>query len=125
MLLLSFPLGMMMQGMFAGIGATISEAYPSAVRATGYGIAYNVGRVIASLFPLTVGTLSTGKVDLGIAIAVVAGTGYAVVIIAASLLPETRGLKLEQLDAEADSTAATAPTGAAPASAAQPARSTH
>ena len=102
MLLLSFPLGMMMQGMFAGIGATISEAYPSAVRATGYGISYNVGRVIASFFPLTVGTLSTGKVDLGIAIAVVAGTGYAVVIVAASLLPETKGLNLQHLDAGLD-----------------------
>ena len=124
MLLLSFPLGMMMQGMFAGIGATISEAYPSAVRATGYGIAYNVGRVIASLFPLTVGTLSSGKVDLGIAIAVVAGTGYAVVIIAASLLPETRGLKLEQLDAEAGSAAAAQADGAT-ASRAKPARSAH
>ncbi|MEG0975494.1 MAG: MFS transporter [Comamonas sp.] len=100
MLVLSFPLGMLMQGMFAGIGATISEAYPSAVRATGYGISYNVGRVIASLFPLTVGTLSTGTVDLGIAIAVVAGTGYAVVIIAASLLPETKGIRLDEVDAQ-------------------------
>lgn len=109
MLFLSFPLGMLMQGMFAGIGATISEAYPSAVRATGYGVSYNVGRVIASLFPLTVGTLSTGSVDLGIAIAVVAGTGYALVIIAASLLPETRGIDLAEVDAQNPAEATPAP----------------
>jgi len=46
MLLLGFPLGVMMQGVFSGIGATISESYPNDVRATGYGVSYNVGRVI-------------------------------------------------------------------------------
>lgn len=115
MLVLSFPLGMMMQGMFAGIGATISEAYPSAVRATGYGVSYNVGRVIASLFPLTVGTLSSGQIDLGIAIAVVAGIGYTVVIITASMLPETRGIALDSLDSEAAASTPATQTPGAPA----------
>lgn len=96
MLLLGFPLGVLMQGVFAGIGATISESYPNDIRATGYGVSYNIGRVIGSLFPLSVGWLSSGRTSLPIAIAIVAGAGYAMVVGAALLLPETRGMDLDQ-----------------------------
>lgn len=98
MLFLGFPLGILMQGMFSGIGATISESYPSSVRATGYGVSYNVGRVIGSFFPLAVGSLSTGPLGLGLSIAVVAGVGYALVIVSALLLPETKGLDLNDIE---------------------------
>ncbi|ARP90228.1 MFS transporter [Bordetella genomosp. 9] len=98
MLFLGFPMGILMQGMFSGIGATISESYPSSVRATGYGVSYNVGRVIGSFFPLSVGWLSGGSLGLGVSIAVVAGVGYAVVIISALMLPETNGLDLSRID---------------------------
>ena len=98
MLFLGFPLGILMQGMFAGIGATISESYPNSVRATGYGVSYNCGRVIASFFPLTVGWLSTGHMSLGLAIAGVAGAGYLVVIVSALVLPETKGLNLDAIE---------------------------
>ena len=96
MLFLGFPLGVLMQGVFAGIGATISESYPNDIRATGYGVSYNVGRVIGSLFPLTVGWLSTGRTSLPMAIAIVAGVGYMMVMGAALLLPETKGMDLGQ-----------------------------
>ncbi|WP_454733848.1 MULTISPECIES: MFS transporter [Cupriavidus] len=96
MLFLGFPLGVLMQGVFAGIGATISESYPNDIRATGYGVSYNVGRVIGSLFPLSVGWLSTGRTSLPLAIAIVAGVGYALVMGAALLLPETSGIDLGQ-----------------------------
>lgn len=97
MLFLGFPLGVAMQGMFSGIGATISESYPNSVRATGYGVSYNIGRVIGSFFPLAVGAASSGYLSLGMSIAVVAGAGYVLVTIAALLLPETKGLDLRQL----------------------------
>lgn len=96
MLFLGFPLGVLMQGVFAGIGATISESYPSDIRATGYGVSYNIGRVIGSLFPLTVGWLSNGHLSLPLAIALVAGVGYTIVVGAALLLPETHGMDLDQ-----------------------------
>lgn len=96
MLFLGFPLGVLMQGVFSGIGATIAESYPNDIRATGYGVSYNLGRVIGSLFPLSVGWLSTGRTSLAIAIAIVAGVGYAMVMLAAALLPETRGIDLGQ-----------------------------
>ncbi|WP_454727323.1 MULTISPECIES: MFS transporter [Cupriavidus] len=96
MLFLGFPLGVLMQGVFAGIGATISESYPNDIRATGYGVSYNIGRVIGSLFPLSVGWLSSGRTSLPLAIAIVAGVGYALVMGAALLLPETSGIDLGQ-----------------------------
>lgn len=103
MLFLGFPLGVLMQGVFSGIGATISESYPNDIRATGYGVSYNIGRVIGSFFPLSVGWLSTGRTSLPLAIAVVAGAGYAMVVIAALLLPETTGMKLEDAGEASDS----------------------
>ncbi|MFJ5383132.1 MFS transporter [Cupriavidus sp. CER94] len=96
MLFLGFPLGVLMQGVFSGIGATISESYPSSVRATGYGVAYNLGRVIGSFFPLAVGWLNSGRTSLALAIAMVAGVGYALVMVSAALLPETSGIDLGQ-----------------------------
>jgi MFS family permease len=96
MLFLGFPLGVLMQGVFAGIGATISESYPNDIRATGYGVSYNIGRVIGSLFPLAVGVLSGGHTSLPLAIAIVAGAGYMMVVGAALLLPETQGMDLDK-----------------------------
>ncbi|MEN7526853.1 MULTISPECIES: MFS transporter [unclassified Cupriavidus] len=118
MLFLGFPLGVLMQGVFSGIGATISESYPSAVRATGYGVSYNLGRVIGSFFPLAVGWLNSGRTSLALAIAMVAGVGYAVVIVSAALLPETSGIDLNQAgggDDQEDPAAAQAPVAARPA----------
>ena len=96
MLFLGFPLGVLMQGVFSGIGATISESYPSSIRATGYGVSYNLGRVIGSFFPLAVGWLNSGRTTLALAIAMVAGVGYALVMVSAALLPETSGIDLGQ-----------------------------
>ncbi|MBU64111.1 MAG: MFS transporter [Cupriavidus sp.] len=113
MLFLGFPLGVLMQGVFSGIGATISESYPSSVRATGYGVSYNLGRVIGSFFPLAVGWLNSGRTTLALAIAMVAGVGYALVMVSAALLPETSGIDLGQAgggdDGDEPTTAAAAP----------------
>ncbi|PLQ02385.1 MFS transporter [Cupriavidus pauculus] len=111
MLFLGFPLGVLMQGVFSGIGATISESYPSSVRATGYGVAYNLGRVIGSFFPLAVGWLNSGRTSLALAIAMVAGVGYALVMVSAALLPETSGIDLGQAGG-GDHDDATEPAGA-------------
>ncbi|WP_408287906.1 MFS transporter [Paraburkholderia sediminicola] len=100
MLFLGFLLGVLMQGTFSGIAATISETYPNEIRATGYGVAYNVGRVIGSVFPFAVGWLSTGHLSLGWSIPLVAGVGYLFVIVAAWLLPETNGIRLDDVAAD-------------------------
>jgi MFS family permease len=93
MLLLGFPLGIVVQGIFAGVGAYLSELYPNAIRGSGQGFCYNLGRGLGSFFPILVGVLSQGM-SLVKAIGMVAGTGYLLVIVAALLLPETRGKAL-------------------------------
>ncbi|AIO66426.1 MFS transporter [Burkholderia oklahomensis] len=93
MLLLGFPLGIVVQGIFAGVGAYLSELYPGAIRGSGQGFCYNLGRGIGSFFPILVGSLSQ-SMSLVKAIGLVAGSGYLLVIVAALVLPETKGKSL-------------------------------
>jgi MFS family permease len=93
MLLLGFPLGIVVQGIFAGVGAYLSELYPNAIRGSGQGFCYNLGRGLGSFFPILVGVFSQ-TMSLVKAMGVVAGAGYLLVIVAAVLLPETKGREL-------------------------------
>jgi MFS family permease len=97
MLVLGFPLGFFASGIFSGMGAFLTELFPSRVRGTGQGFAYNFGRGIGALFPALVGYLS-GTLSLGAAIGIFAVSAYALVIIAALLLPETKGRVLKVYD---------------------------
>jgi MFS family permease len=94
MLVLGFPLGFAASGIFGGMGAFLTELYPSAVRATGQGFAYNFGRGIGALFPSLVGYLSKGS-GLAVAIGMFAGGAYLIVLLTTLLLPETKGRTLE------------------------------
>jgi MFS family permease len=94
MLILGFPLGFAACGAFGGIGAYLTELFPSDVRASGQGFAYNFGRGIGALFPSLVGFLSQTH-GLAWAIGTFATTGYVAVMIMALLLPETKGRVLE------------------------------
>jgi MFS family permease len=93
MLLLGFPLGFAASGIFSGMGAYLTELFPSAVRATGQGFAYNFGRGIGALFPSLVGYLANTK-GLGVAIGIFAGGAAVMVLLTAMLLPETKGREI-------------------------------
>ena len=97
MLVLGFPLGFFVSGNFSGVGAFFTELFPSRVRGSGQGFAYNFGRGIGALFPALVGFMSA-TMPLGAAIGLFATIAYVVVIIAVSLLPETRGKVLAVYD---------------------------
>ena len=97
MLVLGFPLGFFASGIFSGMGAFLTELFPSRVRGTGQGFAYNFGRGIGALFPTLVGYLS-GTMSLGASIGVFAASAYMLVIIATLLLPETKGRLLQVYD---------------------------
>ncbi len=97
MLVLGFPLGFFVSGNFSGVGAFLTELYPSRVRGSGQGFAYNFGRATGALFPTLVGFMSA-KMHLGTAIGIFAGMAYLLVIFAVSLLPETRGKHLAVYD---------------------------
>lgn len=94
MLILGFPLGFFGAGVFSGMGAFYTEQFPTRVRGVGQGFAYNLGRALGAFFPAMVGFLS-GKIGLGTAIGAFAFSAYAVMGVAAFLLPETKGKTLE------------------------------
>jgi MFS family permease len=94
MLFLGFPLGFFVSGVFSGMGAFLTELFPTRIRGSGQGFSYNMGRAVGSLFPLMIG-LSSHAMPLGEAIGIFAGTAYGVMILAALTLPETAGKKLE------------------------------
>ncbi|ACA15561.1 major facilitator superfamily MFS_1 [Methylobacterium sp. 4-46] len=87
---LGFPLGFFASGYFSGMGAFLTELYPTRLRGSGQGFCYNFGRGIGALFPALVGYLSAGM-SLASAIAIFAAAAYGVFFLAAFALPETRG----------------------------------
>jgi MFS family permease len=94
MLFLGFLLGFCVSGVFSGMGAFLTELFPTSMRGSGQGFSYNMGRAIGSLFPLMIG-LSSQSMALGEAIGIFAGAAYGVMILAALTLPETAGKQLE------------------------------
>jgi len=90
MWVLGFPLGFFASGYFSGVGAFLTELFPTRLRGSGQGFCYNFGRGIGALFPYLVGELST-VTSLGNAIAVFAVLAYGLFFAAAFALPETRG----------------------------------
>ena len=87
---LGFPLGFFASGYFSGMGAFLTELYPTRLRGSGQGFCYNFGRGIGALFPFLVGYLSQ-TTSLANAIAIFAIAAYCLFFIAAFALPETRG----------------------------------
>jgi MFS family permease len=93
MLVLGFPLGFFANGIFAPMGAYLTELFPTKIRATNQGFAYNAGRAIGALFPVTIGYLGQ-TMGLGAAIGTFTLIAYAFLFIALVMLPETLGREL-------------------------------
>lgn len=91
-LVLGFPLGFCASGIFSGFGSFLAELFPTAVRGTGQGFTYNLGRALGAFFPTVVGFLSD---VMGLGGAMLFGAaGYALALVALLGLPETRGREL-------------------------------
>jgi MFS family permease len=99
MFLIGFPLGFFILGIFSGMGACLAELYPSAVRGSGQGFTYSVGRGIGGACPSLIGLLGT-RFPLGDAIAGFTVAAYALVIVSAWAIPETRGRVLVESTAQ-------------------------
>jgi MFS family permease len=80
-------------GYFSLFGAMLSEIYPTSVRATGQGFAYNAGRAVSALAPYLIGwlALSAGVGSALILTSVFFIAGALLIL----LLPETKGQDLE------------------------------
>jgi len=94
MLLLGFPLGFLVSGVFSGMGAFLTELFPTRMRGSGQGFCYSMGRAIGSLFPFAIGAAGQ-SLPLGHAIGLFSAGAYGIMILAALTLPETRGKRLE------------------------------
>jgi MFS family permease len=96
-LVLGFPLGFFPSGSFSPMGAFFTELFPTDLRGSGQGFSYNLGRGVGALFPALVGYFST-HMQLGRAIAMFAASAYLLMIAGVLLLPETRGVGLEETE---------------------------
>jgi len=93
MLMLLGPLvGFFGHGYFSVFGSMLAELFPTRIRATAQGLAYNSGRAVSALAPFTIGALAD-RYGLGPALATTSAfflIGAAMIL----LLPETRGTDL-------------------------------
>jgi MFS family permease len=64
-------MGMCVNGMMGGLGALISECYPTAARATAQNVLFNIGRAVGGLGPLVVGAVAA-KYSFNVAITLLA-----------------------------------------------------
>nr|WP_245725563.1 MFS transporter [Pandoraea oxalativorans] len=87
-------MGMFVNGMVGGYGTLMSEAYPTAARATAQNVLWNIGRAIGGLGPLVVGALAA-RYSFQIAIALLASLYVLDMIATRFLIPELKGTELE------------------------------
>lgn len=92
LLALSPLLGYFGHGYFSVFGALLAELFPTAIRGTAQGFAYNGGRALSALAPLSVGALARAF-GLGPALGATAGF-FLLGALFMLLLPETRGSDL-------------------------------
>lgn len=87
-------MGMAVNGMMGGLGALMSEAYPTAARATAQNVLFNTGRAIGGLGPLVVGAIAA-KHSFNTAIALLASIYVLDVLATVFLIPELKGKELK------------------------------
>jgi MFS family permease len=87
-------MGFAINGMQGGIGALLSEAYPTAARATAQNVLFNMGRATGAPGPLIVGAFAA-RYSFHAAIALLASIYLLEVIPTVFLVPELKGKELE------------------------------
>jgi MFS family permease len=87
-------MGMCVNGMMGGLGALMSEAYPTAARATAQNVLFNIGRAVGGLGPLAIGALAA-RYSFQAAIALLASIYVIDILTTILFIPELRGKALE------------------------------
>ncbi|BCQ28638.1 MFS transporter [Caballeronia sp. EK] len=100
--LLGFPVGMGINGAFAGIGPMLSELFPTEIRTTCMGFSYNVGKSVGAMSVALVGAVAERMGMVG-SIALFSFVGYFCALLALTFLPETRGRDLSNVVADNES----------------------
>lgn len=86
-------MGLFVNGMIGGYGALISEAYPTATRATAQNVLFNIGRAIGGFGPIAIGSLASAY-SFQVAIALLAGIYVLDMLATFFLIPELKGAEL-------------------------------
>ncbi len=92
-MILGFFLGALQGGLASGMLPSFSELFPTRIRASGQGFSLSGGRGFGAVVPAMVGVLAATR-PLGQAMGVCALSAYAVALVAAYLLRETKGTDL-------------------------------
>jgi MFS family permease len=95
LMVLGPALGYFGSGYFSMFGSFVAELFPAAVRGTGQGTSYNIGRMAGAVAPYTIGALATLP---GIGIGLALGATSAFFLLAAGLiftLPDRSGQALD------------------------------
>jgi hypothetical protein len=88
-------LGFVGYGYFSLFGSFLAELFPTAIRATGQGLTYNLGRGLGALAPYTIGYLATlPRVGIGSALALTSAFFLAGAILILAF-PDRSGQALE------------------------------
>jgi MFS family permease len=95
LLVLSPLLGYFGHGYFSMFGSLVAELFPTAVRATGQGTSYNVGRMAGAIAPFTIGAAATlPGVGIGLALALTSAF-FLMAALLVLTLPDRSGQALE------------------------------
>ncbi|WP_414449021.1 MFS transporter [Burkholderia sp. 22PA0099] len=87
-------MGMFVNGMVGGYGTLMSEAYPTAARATAQNVLWNLGRAIGGFGPMVVGALAA-RYSFTVAIAALAALYVLDIVATLWLIPEMKGGALD------------------------------
>src|SRR5262249_59881358 len=87
-------MGIFVNGWMCGLGTLMSEAYPTAARATAQNVLWNFGRAVGGVGPLAVGALAA-KYSYNVAIALLASIYIFAIVATAFFIPELKGKELD------------------------------
>nr|WP_255426398.1 MFS transporter [Pseudonocardia sp. C8] len=91
--LLIFLVGMCVSSCAGGLGAILSEQFPTRVRSSGLGFSYNVGRGFAALGPMVIGLMAASW-GLGTSVLLVGSALAGLATVMLWLMPETLGKEI-------------------------------
>jgi MFS family permease len=93
-IIFTFLVGLFVVGYYGGFGVILGELFPTALRATGQGLAYNIGRGITAFAITFVGAIQASIGGLGNAL-MITTSFFIIALLLLLALPDTKGKALE------------------------------
>ena len=84
-------LSFLANGSYGPLLIFLNERFPTALRATGTGLSWNVGFAIGGMMPTLVSLFSAGAAGLPMTLAIFSAAFSVIYVIGALIIPETKG----------------------------------